>query len=174
MVKGYEWLGTVGVLPKMVSIGLSTMGIEEIPGPRSRKEIMDWAVFLGLDKVYTNDDIAWCGLWMAYISVSSGRDHVKNPLWARNWQNWGKHIRKPELGAICVFGRGHGGHVGIYIAEDATHYHVLGGNQGNRVSIVRIEKKRLLAARIPEYRNKPASARPYIVAPNGTVSVNEA
>jgi hypothetical protein len=42
-----------------------------------------------------------------------------------------------------VFTRSGGGHVGLYVGEDATHYHVLGGNQANLVSIMRLAKGRL-------------------------------
>jgi len=35
------------------------------------------------------------------------------------------------------------GHVGFYAGEDATHYHVLGGNQSDSISITRIRKTRL-------------------------------
>jgi hypothetical protein len=38
--------------------------------------------------------------------------------------------------------RSGGGHVAFAVGEDATHFHVLGGNQGARVSIMRIEKAR--------------------------------
>lgn len=36
------------------------------------------------------------------------------------------------------------GHVGFYVGEDAKGYYVLGGNQGDKVSVVRIAKDRLL------------------------------
>jgi len=40
--------------------------------------------------------------------------------------------------------------VGFYVGEDATHLHVLGGNQGDAVSITRIPKDRLSEMRWPE------------------------
>ncbi len=59
----------------------------------------------------------------------------------------------PTLGAILVFWRGKRtgwlGHVGFYTGEDTSAYHVLGGNQGDKVSITRIAKERLLEARWP-------------------------
>ena len=42
-----------------------------------------------------------------------------------------------------VFTRAGRGHVGLYLGEDATHFHILGGNQTNNVSITRIAKVRL-------------------------------
>lgn len=76
----------------------------------------------------------------------------RNPYLARNWLTFGKKSG-PALGAVAVFWRGSrngtSGHVGFYAGEDATHIHVLGGNQSNRVSIARISKDRLLGYRIP-------------------------
>jgi len=50
---------------------------------------------------------------------------------------------------VLVFDRAGGGHVGFYVGEDLTSYDVLGGNQGDRVSIMRLEKSRCVARRWP-------------------------
>lgn len=72
----------------------------------------------------------------------------QNPYWARNWAMFGRAAK--GYGSIGVFERGpKSGHVGILIGEDADCYHVLGGNQGDSVSVVRIVKTRLIAARWP-------------------------
>lgn len=72
----------------------------------------------------------------------------QNPYWARNWLYFGKEV-PPTYGAVLIFSRGSGGHVGFAVGEDSDSYYVLGGNQGNTVSIVRIDKDRLLGARWP-------------------------
>lgn len=161
-------------LPKVINEGLRYLNISEIKGPASNEVIMKWAKELGLEKVYTNDDIAWCGLFVAYVIQKTGREPVVNPLWARNWVKFGVVSPQPSLGDILVFARNGGGHVGFYIAEDNSAYHVLGGNQGNKVSIVRILKNRLLQARRPIYNSIPATAIPYVVSANGSLSVDEA
>ena len=71
-----------------------------------------------------------------------------NPYWARNWMLFGQPVR-PVIGAVLVFERGSGGHVGFAIGQDDTHFHVLGGNQSDAVTIARIAKSRLLGARWP-------------------------
>ena len=53
---------------------------------------------------------------------------------------------------MLVFDRAGGGHVGFYVGEDLTSYDVLGGNQGDRVSIMRLEKSRCVARRWPTGR----------------------
>jgi uncharacterized protein (TIGR02594 family) len=160
----YSWLQGI-YLPLLVDHGFQLWGTTEIPGPKSNPEILAWAEELRLQKVYTNDDTAWCGLFMAYVVKQSGRTPIPNPLWARNWAKWGAKVDllkdKASLGDVLVFERGSGGHVGIYIAEDATTYYVLGGNQSNTVNVARYQKSRLLAVRRPIYNVKPWTAKPY-------------
>jgi uncharacterized protein (TIGR02594 family) len=73
---------------------------------------------------------------------------------AKAWATWGQNIRPERIapGAVLVFERSGGGHVGFYVGEDKTNYHVLGGNQGDRVSIMRLEKSRCIARRWPTGR----------------------
>ena len=73
-----------------------------------------------------------------------------------------------------------GGHVGLYVGQDSSNknsasaFHVLGGNQQNRVSITRLSRNRLVAVRRPAYRAQPANVRPIPLAASGSLSVNEA
>ena len=71
-----------------------------------------------------------------------------NPYWARNWLLFGQTVQ-PIIGAVLIFERGSGGHVGFAVGEDDTHFYVLGGNQSDAVTIARIAKSRLLGARWP-------------------------
>lgn len=56
---------------------------------------------------------------------------------------------QPITGAVLIFERGSGGHVGFAVGQDDTHFYVLGGNQSDAVTIARIAKSRLLGARWP-------------------------
>ena len=71
-----------------------------------------------------------------------------NPYWARNWLMFGREV-KPITGAVLIFSRGPGGHVGFALGQDDTHFYVLGGNQSDAVTIARVAKSRLLGARWP-------------------------
>lgn len=98
-------------------------------------------------------EVPWCGAFVETVLRSSGfTETVSNPLGARQWLTFGQAV-EPQRGAIMVFWRGSEsgwqGHVGFYWGEDKTHYHVLGGNQSNAVTISRIAKTRLLGARLP-------------------------
>jgi uncharacterized protein (TIGR02594 family) len=173
---GYEWLGTIGTLPKLITNALSLYGVHEAPGSVNSPAIMAWARATGLDRDgYTADSVPWCGLFMAYVAQLSSYPIPSHPLWALNWQAFGTKALQPVLGCVLVFLRNGGGHVGLYVGEDQSTYHVLGGNTSDAVQIARIDKKRLRAAREPAYRvGRPASARPYILAASGVISQNEA
>ncbi len=177
----YGWLGTLKGVPKTISLALSEFGVKEVVGKGSNKTIISWRDELNQAgaKVsgYSDDDIPWCGLFAAIVVYRRMKDPaevVKDPLWARNWAKYGKPVKSPGLGDILVFGREGGGHVGLYVAEDDSAYHVLGGNQSNKVSIARVAKSRLLAARRPHYVTQPAGVSSYRVSSTGKLSSNEA
>ena len=71
-----------------------------------------------------------------------------NPYWARNWLLFGRETQ-PITGAVLVFERGSGGHVGFAFGQDDTNFFVLGGNQSDAVTVARVAKSRLLGARWP-------------------------
>ena len=102
--------------------------------------------------------IPWCGGFVGLVITSTlpGEALPENPLWARNWLKFGRSLDKPHAGAVAVFSRGPtSGHVGFVVGHDRTHLHLLGGNQSDRVSIVRIAKNRLLGYRWPSTMDLP-------------------
>ncbi|WP_294242387.1 TIGR02594 family protein [uncultured Sphingomonas sp.] len=165
----YGWLTTIGTLPRMVSEALNLWDVEEKPGGEDNPEILKWAQEVGGDVAasYDADSIPWCGLTMAVVARRAGKTPPANPLWALNWRNFGQASGQPDLGDIIVFTRDGGGHVGLYVGEDSTHYHVLGGNQNDKVCIGRYIKERLLEARKPLYMNAPATAIPILLDSDG-------
>ncbi|KAA0683576.1 TIGR02594 family protein [Roseomonas genomospecies 6] len=156
------------------------MGTKEVSGSGSNKVILQWAD--NLDIHYPNDDIPWCGLFVAHcIGATLPLEALpNNPLGARNWLKFGKAC-EPVWGAILVFWRGSEagwqGHVGFCAGMDNDAYHVLGGNQSNSVSIARIAKNRLLKGGALWPATSPDLPTGALVASApvaGTLSVNEA
>lgn len=175
----YAWLREVPGLPRHLVVALGLLGTLEVAGSGDSPTIMGWRDACNAAGVkivgYSADSVPWCGLYMAFVMVVADRPVPEGPLWALNWGKFGEPGGQPELGDVLTFQRPGGGHVALYIGEDTQgHYHVLGGNQGDKVSIMRIEKSRMKACRQPPYMNKPASVRPFVVGANGTVSRNEA
>ena len=170
----YEWLKKE-TAPKILVEAVKHIGTKEIVGKQHNPTILSWAKALGLEKVYTNDEIPWCGLFVAYCAHAAGLDVVKHPLWALNWNKYGNVAKVAMLGDVLTFTRNGGGHVGIYVGEDATHYHVLGGNQNNSVSVSRIAKERLSQARRTAWKiAQPASVRVVHLEAKGVITTNEA
>ncbi|WCT75049.1 TIGR02594 family protein [Sphingomonas naphthae] len=190
----YRWLNSHVPLPKIVTAALEQLGTVEVPGKANSSVIMGWADEVGVGAIgyrYTGDDVPWCGLFMAAMAKRAGKPIPAGPLYALNWAQFGDMVasrasldtakplrafngRVPSLGDVLVFRRPTGGHVGLYVGEDANAFHVLGGNQGDRVCILRIAKARCVAVRRPPMSIPPASVRPFQLAAAGALSKDEA
>jgi uncharacterized protein (TIGR02594 family) len=161
--------------PKILVEAVKLLGTKEIVGKEHNPVILGWAEELGLKKVYTNDEIPWCGLAVAYAVHKAGLQVVASPLWALSWAKFGNQVTEPMLGDILTFKRDGGGHVGIYVGEDKDCYHVLGGNQGNAMTVSRIVKSRLYQARRTAWKvAQPANVRKILLSSTGVISKNEA
>lgn len=177
----YKWLQAIDGLPHTIEEGLKLFNTTEVPGTPSSKEILSWRDELlraGVNvKGFSGDHIAWCGLFAAIVALRRkgvASEVVKDPLWALNWANYGVKADVPSLGDALAFVRPGGGHVAFYVGEDSQCYHVLGGNQLDKVCFSRIPRSRLRAARRPKYTVQPASVKPYKLKATGKVSTNEA
>lgn len=163
--------------PDWLPIAEKYIGTKEIPGPKSNPTILGFAKRIGgwVASLVKTDETPWCGTFMASI-MREWRPFIglpKNPLSALAWALWGRNLLVPTLGAVLVFKRPGGGHVGLYKGEDDKCYHVLGGNQGDAVSVIRILKSRCVAIRWPLDYPMPTPERVWVEA-KGQVSTNEA
>lgn len=168
-------VGTVPLLPWLAEAE-RLQGVREIAGAKHNATIMDWAKRLGgwVASFYTNDEIPWCGLFVAHCigSTLTSEPLPANPLGAVNWSKFGVSCL-PTRGAVLVFSRSGGGHVGFYVGEDKEAFHVLGGNQSNQVNITRVAKSRHVATRWPATVPAPIAVRTLKPA-GGALSTNEA
>jgi uncharacterized protein (TIGR02594 family) len=156
------------------------VGVTEVGGAGDNQKILAWAKDLGIP--YGDDEIPWCGLFVAHCigSQLTTEPLPTGPLGARNWRRFGNPVT-PQPGAVMVFWRGSKdgskGHVGFYAGEEQGKdgaYHILGGNQSDKVCVTRVAKNRFLAARWPS-TVPPASGKPLKVKSDGKpVSTNEA
>lgn len=163
----YLWLAQEGA-PKMLVNALKYFGTREIVGPQHSHIIMSWAKKLGMSRDYTMDETPWCGLFMAVCAAESGYPAPEIPLRAKAWLKFGRFVTEPMLGDVVVFTRVGGGHVGLYVGEDRTHFHILGGNQGNTVCIARFPKNAAVGFRRPLFKiGQPANVRRIIISAEG-------
>ena len=120
---------------------------------RDRSWLMDWLKRDGRSLGDPGKN-PWCGDFVeTCIRIGAPDEPLlgalrTNPYWARNWLLFGRDT-KPVTGAVLIFQRGSGGHVGFAVGQDDTHFFVLGGNQSDSVTVARVAKSRLLGARWP-------------------------
>jgi uncharacterized protein (TIGR02594 family) len=148
---------TTGSEPAWLRAARAKLNTREAAGAANSATIMGWAKKLGtkaLGMAYNADSVPWCGVFVAICLAEDGLPTAPIAVRAKVWVTWGQNLAADRLapGAVLVFERPGGGHVGFYVGEDPTHYYVLGGNQGDRVSIMRLEKARCIARRWPAGR----------------------
>lgn len=135
--------------PKWLAVARKEIGTREIPGPTHNARILGW--LNRLRAWWKDDETPWCGVFVAHCVQEAGLPIPTLYMRAKDWAKYGSNLRPDRLapGAILVFDRAGGGHVGFYAGESSSHYYVLGGNQGNAVNISKIAKSRLTASRWP-------------------------
>ena len=154
------------------------IGQREIKGASHNTLILSW-----LDKLkawWKNDEEPWCGVFAAQCLSSSNREIPKNWYRAKEYLNCGTALSTPAYGCIVVFSRTGGGHVGFVVGKDKyENLMVLGGNQGDAVSIQAFSISRVAGYRWPADEKgkllKPTSYRYQlpVLKSNGLVSTNE-
>lgn len=176
----YKWLlDCTG--PKVIvqAIRLLQLDTHEILGRKDNPVIMSMAAEAGLADIYEHDELPWCALAETVIDLRAGKDvpfFGYDRLRAKSFERFGKPVTGfPMFGDTLVFNRPGGYHVGKYIGEDATAYHVAGGNTGNQYGIARIEKSRLYSARRTVFQTgQPKEVRRIFLTADGVISQNEA
>jgi uncharacterized protein (TIGR02594 family) len=144
---------TTASTPAWLSAARAKLGTREVVGPTHNNKLIAFlntaAKWNGV--IWKDDEMPWCGGFVAACLVVAGITPVKIAARAKSWADWGVRLSADRLapGAVLVFDRAGGGHVGFYVGEDASAYHVLGGNQGNAVTVTRTAKSRLTASRWP-------------------------
>jgi len=98
-------------------------------------------------------DTAWCA---AFVNAALGASGQKGTgtLLARDFLKFGAETNEPSEGDIVVLTRGDRngwqGHVGFYAGKSANgNIRILGGNQGNKVSVQEYSADRVLGYRKP-------------------------
>src|SRR5690606_11497307 len=130
-----------------VKIASAFIGLDE---KRDRNVISDFirkAAGTNIDPAQT----AWCAAFVNAVLGAAGAEGTGR-LNARSFLKYGTPVETPSRGDIAVFSRGNSswqGHVGFVISEGENSVTVLGGNQGNSVSVQKYPKSRLLGYRRP-------------------------
>jgi uncharacterized protein (TIGR02594 family) len=143
------------MIPPWLAVMRGITGLTEDPGSGSNPRIMHMADVVAREypeqatyaSYYTGDDVAWCGLTVAYCVTLAGIEPVfgatdtERWMWALAWNEWpsigGSCVRlaKPQLGCVMIKEREGGGHVTLYEGTDGSYYRCRGGNQSDQVNV---------------------------------------
>jgi uncharacterized protein (TIGR02594 family) len=128
------------------------LGLQEWPGSRHNPTIVEFAETVGHGWVQ-DDETPWCASFVGAVLAQLGLPHT-GQLNARSYLTWGEEVplEQARKGDVVVFWRvdpnSWQGHVGFYAGRDSRgNILVLGGNQGNKVSIAPYGETRLLSVR---------------------------
>lgn len=141
--------------PVWVTKARAYVGTKEIPGPKTNPIIQR---LLQLIKApWRDDETPWCGSFVAGVMTECNIASPKNPWAALNWATWGTALKNPIVGAVAVKRRKGGGHVGIVVGADQHgNLWILGGNQGDAVTIRLYPRDAFFTFRWPPGRAKDA------------------
>lgn len=127
-------------------LGSRFIGVSEVKGVSSEPLVL---AMLRLDYSWpAGDDVAWCSAYTNFVAWLLRLPRSKD-LRARSWLAVGEGIHLANARAefdVVVIGRGSTpyppadvidapGHVGFFAGRDGDNVLILGGNQGDKVSI---------------------------------------
>jgi uncharacterized protein (TIGR02594 family) len=137
------------------------LGVEEIAGRDSNAAVVSW--LREIAPWASGDEIPWCSAFATHIAKHLGLPYPKGALGlrARAWLAIGAPIQLSDARAeedVVILKRGRGnqpgpetidwpGHVGFYAGHTPGEVHVLGGNQGDAVTLARFPSGDVLGVR---------------------------
>lgn len=136
-------------VPAWLLVALKELGTKEVAGRISNPRIVEYHKATSLRA--TDDETPWCSAFVNWCMVQA-KIKGTNRANARSWLDWGTEIESPEYGCIVVLKRGSSkwqGHVGFLVGVEGNKIKILGGNQGNSVSIASFKKSDVIGYRKP-------------------------
>lgn len=131
----------------VLKIAASRLGTREQAGLKDNPWIVALLAAVGLRNEH--DETAWCSAFMNWVMRQAGLQGTGSAA-ARSWLAWGVPLAVPVVGCVVVFKRDPNpaqGHVALFLADLGDTLLVLGGNQGNAVSVAEYPKERMLGYR---------------------------
>lgn len=138
--------------PAWMTIAQGYLGQAEKKGPQHNAHVLKWWKDIGAP--FADDETPWCGAFVGGVLVEAGIKPVAGGASARAWLKMPVKLDKPAVGCVVIFWRGSksgtSGHVGFVVGKDKRgNLMVLGGNQGDAVTIKPFGAERVLGYRWP-------------------------
>jgi len=164
-------------MPLYFRYALECVGQKEVPGVQHNQLILRW--WAAIKARFSDDETPWCAAFVGgcleEFSIKSSRSGM-----ARSYSRYGE-ASAMNIGAIVVLSRpgsAASGHVGFLagVCPDLRQVILLGGNQGDAVSLARFDARRIVAMRVPTgWRAVVRTPAPvYAAAAKLSFSINEA
>lgn len=142
------------------------LGVRETPGPKSTARILQYRDMAGVKLGGEDGATPWCAIFANAMLEASGIHGTRSGM-GRSFMHWGVGVAEPFAGAVCAFSSDRGptsGHATFATGRyTSTHIEVLGGNQGDAVSIALWPRSKLLGYRWPAAFPLPVG-RPVAIA----------
>lgn len=133
---------------KWITEARKLIGLREIKGSQHAPEILQMWRDIKRGGI-KDDETPWCA---AFVGAMLERAGIRSSRFesAKSYLQWGETLAEPCLGCVVVFSRDGGGHVGFVVGKDkAGNLLVLGGNQGDEVSVKAFPLSRVTGYRWP-------------------------
>lgn len=166
--------------PMWLRKALEYLAVKEYPGKQTHnKTILGW--WKKIRAPFNDDETPWCAAFVGGVLEECGILSSRSAS-ARSYRRWGYELVAPCVGAVVVFWRGSPdgpfGHVGFIVGKDQhENLMVIGGNQGDAVTIKPFANDRVLSYHWPKSNDIPRELGIQylpIVKSNGELSINEA
>ena len=131
-------------------IAEAEIGQAEIAGAGNNPRIVEYMERAGFPS--QPDATPWCAGFANFCLSEAGIEGTGS-LAARSFLRWGRPLEMPRKGCIVVLRRGgdpNAGHVGFFVGMANDKVMILGGNQGDKVSILPFPESMVLGYRWPE------------------------
>lgn len=153
----------------------SYLGVGEIKGSRHNSQILKWWQDIG--SPFKDDETPWCGAFVGGVLAECDQKIVANGAMAKSWLNLPVVLGRAAYGCVVVFNRPPNpasGHVGFVVGRDRDHnLMVLGGNQGDKVSIKPFGVERVAGYRWPGIWPREDRFTLPVLRSDGRLSQNE-
>lgn len=156
-----------------IATARSFIGVKEVPGPGNSSIISGWLA--GMKAWWKDDATPWCGTFVATCLKAAGLTYPHDWMRAKAYTGLPVALESPAYGCVVVFDREGGGHVGFVVGKDRRgNLMVLGGNQGDAVSIKPFSVGRVAGYRWPSTYPAPSRFSLPLLESDGRLSTNEA
>jgi uncharacterized protein (TIGR02594 family) len=140
----------IQVFPSWLLTALKELGQSEIKGAKHNKRIIEYHSLTTLKA--TDDETPWCSSFTNWV-LDQNKIKGTGSAAAISWLNWGQKT-EPKLGAITIVTRAsdtnpNAAHVGFLWCDANDRIFIIGGNQGDKVSIAPYRTSSVIGYRWP-------------------------